>query len=90
MNIVCKDYLEKEAVLGDLNITNFNFDLIPLANDLLSLEMNNCLRPLYIGQDMSILQTVAESIQRMELVHGKFKNIYAKGNYSKYVIDILK
>ncbi|CAD8134304.1 unnamed protein product [Paramecium pentaurelia] len=90
MNIVCKDYLEKEAVLGDLIITNFNFDLIPLANDLLSLEMNNCLRPLYIGQDMSILQTVAESIQRMELVHGKFKNIYAKGNYSKFVIDILK
>ncbi|CAD8158810.1 unnamed protein product [Paramecium octaurelia] len=90
MNIVCKDYLEKEAVLGDLIITNFNFDLIPLASDLLSLEMNNCLRPLYIGQDMSILQTVAESIQRMELVHGKFKNIYAKGNFSKSVIDILK
>lgn len=38
-NIICKDYLEKEAVLGDLNITNFNFDLIPLANDLLSLEV---------------------------------------------------
>ena len=49
MNIVCKDYLEKEAVLGDLIITNFNFDLIPLANDLLSLEMNNCLKQLYIG-----------------------------------------
>ncbi|CAD8143363.1 unnamed protein product [Paramecium pentaurelia] len=90
LNIVCKDYLEKEAVLGDLIITNFNFDLIPLANDLLSLDMNNCLRPLYIGQDMSILQTVAESIYRMELVHGKFKNIYAKGNFSKFVIDILK
>ncbi|CAK71082.1 unnamed protein product (macronuclear) [Paramecium tetraurelia] len=90
MNIVCKDYLEKEAVLGDLVITNFNFDLIPIANDLLSLEINNCLWPLYIGQDMKILQTVAESIQRMELVHGKFKNIYAKGNYSKYIIDILK
>ncbi|CAD8050914.1 unnamed protein product [Paramecium sonneborni] len=90
LNIVCKDYLEKEAVLGDLIITNFNFDLIPLANDLLSLEMNNCLRPLYIGQDMQILQTIAESIQRIELVHGKFKNIYAKGNYAKYVIDILK
>lgn len=38
-NIICKDYLEKEAVLGDLNITNFNFDLIPLSNDLLSLEV---------------------------------------------------
>ncbi|CAD8049642.1 unnamed protein product [Paramecium sonneborni] len=90
LNIVCKDYLEKEAVLGDLILTNFNFDLIPLANDLLSLEMNNCLKPLYIGQDMQILQTIAESIQRIELVHGKFKNIYAKGNYAKYVIDILK
>ncbi|CAD8134065.1 unnamed protein product [Paramecium octaurelia] len=90
MNIVCKDYLEKEAVLGDLVITNFNFDLIPIANDLLYLEMNNCLRPLYIGQEMTILQTVAESIQKMELVHGKVQEYLCKGNYSKYVIDILK
>lgn len=27
-NIICKDYLEKEAVKGDLIIKNFNFDLI--------------------------------------------------------------
>lgn len=43
-NILCKDYLDKQSVLGDLTITNFNFDLIPLNNDLLSLEFSNCLK----------------------------------------------
>ncbi|KAM3139305.1 hypothetical protein pb186bvf_008525 [Paramecium bursaria] len=89
-NVICKDYLEKEAVLGHLQLKNFNFDLIPIQPDVLSLEINNAVNQLYIQNDLTILHLVAESIQRMQLIHGKFQNVFCKGNYAKAVIDILK
>jgi hypothetical protein len=33
---------------------------------------------------------VAESIQRMQVVHGNFRNIYAKGDLAKDVVEIIR
>jgi hypothetical protein len=40
---MCKYWLEMNAVYPIFNkrIRDFNFDLIPIANDLLSMELNN-------------------------------------------------
>lgn len=81
--VVCKEYLEKEAVMGNLQIRNFNFDLIPINDEVLSLEINDSLEHLYLRKELTILQVVAESIQRMQVVFGKFHQIYAKGDFAK-------
>ena len=38
--VLCKEALETFGVLGEVNIKDFSFDLIPLESDLLSLEMD--------------------------------------------------
>jgi len=53
-NILCKETLEEQGVYGNLKIRDFNFDLIPLENDLLSLEMNFSFRDTYIDQDLNL------------------------------------
>lgn len=45
---------------------------------------------MYIDNDLSTYTYIAESLQRLQLVYGKFRNIFAKGNGPKIVLDILK
>lgn len=76
--------------MGNLTLRNCSFDLIPLENDLFSLEENGFVVNAQLNRDNSVLNMVAESIQRMQVVHGKFKSIYAKGDNAKDVFDIIK
>ena len=53
-NILCKEVLKEQGVLGDLKILDFNFDLIPLEKDLLSLEMEFSFKDTYIDYDLCL------------------------------------
>ena len=88
--ILCKEALESFGVYGNLDIRDFNFDLIPLDSDILSLELDNCFKELYIENDFSTYTYVAESLQRLQLVYGRIRNVFAKGQGPKIVLDILK
>lgn len=88
-NILCKEVLKEQGVLGDLKILDFNFDLIPLEKDLLSLEMEFSFRDTYIDYDLCLHQQVAESIQRLQVIYGKCTHIVGKGTGAKKVIEIL-
>jgi len=50
---LCDRILEEEGVLGDLTITSYNLEFIPLEDDLLSLEMDNVWRELYLVSALS-------------------------------------
>ena len=38
---------------------------------------------MYVDQDLSTYTYIAESLQRIQLVYGKIKNVFAKGNGAK-------
>jgi len=57
-----------------------NFDLIPLEKDLLSLEINDCFKEMFVNSDFNIFNYVIESIERLELIYGKIKNVFSIGN----------
>jgi len=88
--ILCKEALESYGVYGNLDIRDFNFDLIPLDTDILSLELDSCFKEIYIENDLSTYTYVAESLQRLQLVYGKIKTVFAKGIGPKIVLEILK
>jgi vacuolar protein sorting-associated protein 33A len=75
---VCKEYLEARGLLSSFNLRDFSFDLIPLDNDLYSLEMKT-FKELYIDNEYSIYNVVAESIHRLQCVFGKVRNVFGKG-----------
>lgn len=40
--------LEEEGVLGDVNISSYNLQFIPVAEDVISLEHENTLREIWV------------------------------------------
>ena len=88
---VCKEALQDEGIYSSItSFHDFNFDLIPLDYDLLSLEIPDAARQLYLELDTTTLILIAESIQRLQLVFGKFDTIYGKGLSLKTITDTLK
>lgn len=52
-------------VVSSVELRDFSFDLIPLDQDVLSLEMHDAFRDMTIENDLSIYNYVAESISRI-------------------------
>ncbi len=42
--VMCEKTLEEEGVHGDITVADFNLDLIPLNNDIISMESSDSLR----------------------------------------------
>ncbi|CAD8139366.1 unnamed protein product [Paramecium octaurelia] len=89
-NLIAKELLEQEGVLSSVKVMDFSFDLIPLDQDVLSLEMPDAFRDIVVEQDLSIYTHVADSINRIQLLMGNIPNIYCKGDGAKMVYDIIK
>lgn len=70
-------------------IYDFNFDLIPLSNDLLSLEYPLTLDEMFKSKEFNVHNLAAESLQRIQLVFGKIPTFVGKGHHSRTVMDIL-
>ncbi len=88
-NALVKEYLQSVGVLDHFELRDFSFDLLPLENDLFSLELK-CFRQIYVENDYSYFSYVAESIHRLQAIFGRIGNFYAKGHCAKVVLDILR
>lgn len=51
--------------MSSVELRDFSFDLIPLDQDILSLEMHDAFRDMTIENDLAIYNYVAESISRI-------------------------
>lgn len=90
--VMSKYFMDQEKLLISFenNIYDFNFDLIPLDEDLLSLEYQPTIQEMYITSEFTGYNLVAESILWLELVYGKIPCKLVKGDKAKIVYDILK
>jgi|JI6StandDraft_1071083.scaffolds.fasta_scaffold09921_6 hypothetical protein len=75
-------------MLSAFTLRDFSFDLIPIDHDLYSLEIK-CFKELFVDQDYSIYNLVAESIHRLQCVFGRVRNIFGKGSAARSVYEIL-
>lgn len=83
-------FIEKNYLKAELNIQNLPIDMIPLDNDILSLEAHDTINDLFINNDTGILSTLSRTIIKFETVFGKLKHKYAKGDYAKLLKKILE
>ena len=84
------DYMTSNHIRGDLIIKNLNFDLIPIDIDLLSLERNNCLKEIYIENDLTSVGDLANSLVKLEMIFGKIKYKYIKGDVAETFCNMVK
>ncbi|KAL4508086.1 hypothetical protein ABPG72_021459 [Tetrahymena utriculariae] len=87
---LCKEAQDEKGITDDqIRIIDFSFDLIPIDQDLLSLEMPSSFISMYLDNDFSTYCYVAESIQRLQIIYGKIPNIFLKGDGASIVMEIL-
>jgi hypothetical protein len=81
--------LEEAGVLGDTNVAELPLYFFPLEKDVLSLELNDSFRDLYLAKDPTSLFLLARALMGIQQKHGLFPRIIGKGDNAKRVADLL-
>ena len=84
------DYMISNHIRNDFNIENLNFDLIPIDIDLLSLERDDCLKEIYIDNDLTSVGDLANSLVKLEMIFGKVKYKYIKGDIAQIFCSMVE
>ena len=83
------EYLINFDLLYKFDLYSFNMDIIPIDNDLFSLELEDSLLEIYIENNYSSLSKLANVLLKFEVEIKKIKHVYIKGNNAKYLNELL-
>lgn len=75
--------------MGDVNVSELPLSFFPLENDVLSLELNDAFKDLYLSKDVTPNFLVAKALMEIQQNHGLFPRIIGKGDNAKRVADLL-
>ncbi|KAF4955486.1 hypothetical protein FGADI_4459 [Fusarium gaditjirri] len=87
--LVADKLLEEAGVLGDVNIAELPLSFFPLEKDVLSLELDDSFRDLYLSKDVTPNFLMAKALMEIQRNHGLFPRVIGKGDNAKRVADLL-
>ncbi|XP_069758331.1 vacuolar protein sorting-associated protein 33B [Narcine bancroftii] len=80
---MCETVLEEEGIFGDVTFDEWDFYLLPLDNDLISMELPEFFRDYFLEGDHRWLCTVAKALQLLHSLFGPFSKTYGIGRCAK-------
>lgn len=87
--LISNQVLEQTGVLGEVNISELPLSFFPLEKDVLSLELSDSFRDLYLHKDPTANFLIAKALMEIQQAHGLFPRIIGKGDNAKSVADML-
>lgn len=81
--------MEDSGVLGDVNIHELPLYFFPLERDVLSLELEDSFRDLFLSKDTTPAFLIAKALMDIQSKHGLFPRIIGKGDNAKRVATLL-
>lgn len=84
-----KNLLETEGLEGFVALHRFSWDFIKIDRNLLSLELPQLYRDVFVKNDKSLLSSIATSLRIFNMVHGKPKFIMSYGENSEKVLSMV-
>lgn len=84
-----KDLLESEGLQGIVALHRFSWDFIKIDRNLLSLELPQIYRDVYMKKDTSLLSSIATSLRIFNMVHGRPKIIISYGDNSDKILSMV-
>ena len=81
--------LEEAGVLGDTNVAELPLYFFPLEKDVLSLELEDSFRDLYLAKDPTSIFLLSRALMGIQQQHGLFPRIIGKGDNAKRVAELL-
>ena len=83
------EYMIEMNHLNCFDIYSFSIDIIPIDYDLFSLDNDESFREIYIDNNYSSIEQLANIFLKLEVAFGKVKHKYIKGNNAKLFCDLL-
>jgi hypothetical protein len=77
------EFMISNDLINRFNIYSFYVNILPLDNDLLSLEKDDCFKEIYIDKNLTSISELASGFVKIESCFGKVKYKYIKGDNSK-------
>lgn len=87
--MISNQVLEQAGVLGEVSIAEMPLTFFPLEKDVLSLELYDSFRDLYLHKDPTANFLIAKALMEIQQAHGLFPRIIGKGDNAKSVADML-
>lgn len=87
--LVSDQLLEEAGVLGDVSVSELPLTFFPLETDVLSLELDESFRDMYLSKDVTPNFLLAKALMGIQQNHGLFPRIIGKGDNAKRVADLL-
>ncbi|KAG6854160.1 hypothetical protein C0991_010071 [Blastosporella zonata] len=81
--------LEEEGVLGDITISSYNLQFIPLADDVVSLEYENAFKDLWVDGDETAIYDSAQALGMLQKLYGLFPRVVGKGDAAARLATLL-
>lgn len=88
MTMICERALEQANISG-IHTGEFQLDLIPFDDDVLSLEQESAYRECVLEKNPKSLFYVARSLMKLQSIFGVIGNIKGKGNSARLVADMM-
>lgn len=81
-------YLQPKPVRKALKkVHNLNFEFLPIENNVISMELNDIVRDLYVKNDVYVTQTLAEYLYKINLIFGRINDYTFRGSLSRKVVE---
>ncbi|CAD6566491.1 MAG: hypothetical protein TREMPRED_002655 [Tremellales sp. Tagirdzhanova-0007] len=87
---LCRKVLEDEGVAGDVEVSEFKLEFIPMEDDLLSLEMDDASRDIYLNGDETPIYYSSLALMTFQRAFGLFPRILGKGDGAQKLANLLR
>ncbi|XP_003969797.1 vacuolar protein sorting-associated protein 33B [Takifugu rubripes] len=81
----CDAVLEEQGLFEEVTTYEWEFYLLPLDDDIISLELPEFFRDSFLAGDQRWVRTVSNSLCLLQSLYGPFSNVYGIGRISKMV-----
>ncbi|CCM03649.1 uncharacterized protein FIBRA_05793 [Fibroporia radiculosa] len=89
MSTLVTRILEEEGVLGDITISSYNLQFIPLADDVVSLELDNAFKDMWVDGDETTIYDSMQALMTLQKLYGTFPRVMGKGDYACRLTSLL-
>uniref|UniRef100_A0A8C5M3K2 VPS33B late endosome and lysosome associated n=1 Tax=Leptobrachium leishanense TaxID=445787 RepID=A0A8C5M3K2_9ANUR len=86
----CDMILEQEGIFGDVTCDEWSFYLLPLDDDIISMELPEFYRDYFLEGDQRWIGTVAKALHLLNSIFGPMSKSYGIGRCAKMVYEVWK
>ncbi|XP_071777233.1 vacuolar protein sorting-associated protein 33B [Centroberyx gerrardi] len=83
----CEAVLEEQGIFGDVTTDEWAFYLLPLDDDIISLELPEFFRDNYLEGDQRWVRTAGSALHLLHSLYGPFSKVYGIGRCSKMAYE---